>query len=50
MSYRYRTSRFDADGVAGLAGRLRAVLRALASDDAAVLADLAGTGNAVERN
>lgn len=50
VSYRYRTSRFDAAGVAELADRVHSAVRALVSAGAAPLAELVPAGNAVERS
>ena len=50
VAYRYRTSRFDAAGIAELAGRVHATVRALVSTDAAPLAALVAASGVVERS
>ncbi|MFF7307738.1 amino acid adenylation domain-containing protein [Streptomyces sp. NPDC008137] len=50
VSYRYRTSRFDAAGITRLARRVHDAVRALVSADAAPLAELVRGSDAVERS
>ncbi|MEU6979156.1 amino acid adenylation domain-containing protein [Streptomyces sp. NPDC046371] len=50
VSYRYRTGRFDAAGVAELADRVRTTVRALVTAGAAPLAELVPAGTAAERS
>jgi hypothetical protein len=49
VAYRYQAGRFDAAGVAELARRMRATVRALAGADAATLAELVPVSDLVER-
>ncbi|WP_433399636.1 amino acid adenylation domain-containing protein [Streptomyces sp. CA-146814] len=49
LSLRYRTGRFDAAGIADLARRLHATVRALVGADAASLAELLPVSDLVER-
>lgn len=50
VSYRYRTSSFDAAAVTELADRVHSTVRALVSADAGPLAELVPASNAVERS
>lgn len=50
LSYRYRTSRFDAAGIAKLADRVHTAVRALVSAGTAPLAELIPAGTAAERS
>jgi amino acid adenylation domain-containing protein len=50
VSYRYRTSRFDEAGIAELAGRVHATIRALVSADTASLSDLVPVRGTAERS
>ncbi|MFD4857905.1 amino acid adenylation domain-containing protein [Streptomyces atratus] len=50
VSYRYRTNRFDAAGIAELARRVHAAVRALVPADIVPLAELVPVSNGVERS
>ncbi len=50
VSYRYRTSRFDAAGIAELAERVHTAVHSLVSAGAAPLAELVSAGNTVKRS